>query len=109
METNAKSAPNPIAAQGQQMQAASKKIFSRTDADAPYPVYTNAIEFTSMGVDIFMDVGIVSPEALLTAFHEHASAAEATPTVNFNVIHRFGMSLQTALQLHQRLSDLIAA
>jgi hypothetical protein len=94
-------------APGTQLQAASKKVFSSNEV--PYPVYTNAVEFTGMGVDIFMDVGVVSPESLQTAFEKNTAAPTPTPTVDFNVLYRFGMTLQTALQLHQRLSDIITA
>jgi len=110
MDTNAKSIPTPLAAQGyQQLQAASKRVFSRDSNDAPYPVYTNAVEFTGMGIDIFMDVGTVSPESLQSALIASKSSSEVPPTVNFGVVYRFGMSLQTAIQLHQRLSEMIAA
>lgn len=86
-----------------QTQAVSKRVFVHNSGAPPQPLYANAVEFSSMGVDVFMDVGIVSPEALQTAFQSKS----AVRTVDFEVLYRFGMSLQTAIQLHQRLSQLI--
>jgi hypothetical protein len=56
-----------------------------------------------------MDVGSVTPESVVAAVQTKQQSPEATPTVSLNVLYRFGMTLQTAQQMHQKLSQLIAA
>lgn len=95
----------------QQLQAASKKVFSVGDNEPPYPTFTNVIEFSGAGVDVFMDIGSVAPEAIQAAIktaEESERSPENHPIVNVHIIHRFAMTLQTAMQMHQRLSELIA-
>ena len=58
-----------------------------------------------MGMDIFMDVGTVSPESVNAAMQ--ASKTSGIPTVEFNVHHRFALTLQTAMLINQRLTELI--
>ena len=91
-----------------QIQAASRKIFPDGHNGPLYPTYTNAVEFTAMGMDIFMDVGTVAPEAIQEALAKQTPETE-TPLVNLNVLYRFGMSVQTAIQLHEKLTELIQA
>lgn len=86
--------------------ALSKKTFSRGHDEPSYPLYTNAIEFASMGVDVFMDVGTVAPEAVQAAL-QRQQQNPGVQLLDFNVVYRFGMSLQTALQMHQRLTEII--
>jgi hypothetical protein len=89
-----------------QIQAASHKAFSRESDEAPCPHYVNNVEFTASGMDVFMDAGTVAPEAIRDAMEGKAGDP---PSVKFNVDFRFGMSLQTALLLHQRLGALLQA
>jgi hypothetical protein len=59
-----------------------------------------------MGMDVFMDAGVVSPESVTAALAN--APAEGIPTVDLHVTVRFGMSLQTAMMMHQRLTDLLS-
>jgi hypothetical protein len=93
--------------QGQALQAISKKVFSAGPNEAPYPIFVNDIEFNITAVDVFMDVGLVSPESVQTALK--AANQMETAEVNFNVNSRFVMSLQTAVQMHSKLSQMLDA
>jgi hypothetical protein len=90
------------------LQAASKKVFSHAPDDPPFPTYTNLVEFTGLGVDVFMDVGIVSPESVQSAMDDKRQPP-AVRTVNMNVLHRFGMTINTAILMYQKLGQLIDA
>ena len=90
-----------------QVQALSQKVFSRDEDDAPSPKYVNNVEFIASGMDVFMDAGTVSPESIRGALEMKASGKN--PAVKFHVDFRFGMSIQTALILHQRLEELLKA
>jgi hypothetical protein len=89
--------------------AATRRVFSRSDNDPPIPTYVNAIEFTGLGMDVVMDVGIVSPESIIKARDRAAKEPESTApaVVDLQVFFRFGMSLQTAVLAHQRLSQML--
>ena len=91
------------------MQALVKKVFAREENRPPYPTYANAIDFTVVGMDVFMDVGAVEPESVQAAVLEQQSPEHGTPSVNLNVLFRFGMTIQTALLMHQKLSEMIKA
>jgi len=95
----------PLPPQGQ-VAAISKRRFSRTEGDPPEVSYVNAVEFTALGMDIFMDVGIVSPETINKA-REQEQLYSAPLIVDFQVNARFGMTLQTAIMIHQRLTDVL--
>jgi hypothetical protein len=58
-------------------------------------------------MDVFMDAGTVSPESVRDAMEMKSSGK--TPTVRFNIDFRFGMSLQTAIFMHRRLTELLKA
>ncbi len=88
-----------------QVQALSRRVFERTSSEAPPPTYINNVEFIGAGMDIFMDAGIVSPESVKETLE--TDPGDGLRIVKFNVDFRFGMSLQTAMVMHQRLSDLI--
>lgn len=92
--------------QAVQIQAVSHKAFSRENDEAPRPLYVNNVEFTVSGMDVFMDAGTVAPEAIRDAMEGKSGDP---PSVKFNVDFRFGMSLQTALLMHQRLGALLQA
>src|SRR5665213_1916197 len=96
--------PNP-AVPGGALQAIAKRVYSHGSDDPPNPLFINAVEFTSMGMDVFMDTGVVRPESVAEAMGKQPPDDPAV--VNFNVHFRFGMSIQTALQMHQKLSDMI--
>lgn len=89
------------------MQAYSRRSFVKNPGDAPLPEYVNAVEFSSTGMDVFMDVGVYSVEAANNAAIEFTKNPEEQPVVDVFVAHRFGMSMQTAMLMHQRLSLLI--
>jgi hypothetical protein len=82
-----------------------RRVFSRSEDHPPYPVYTNAIEFSGLGMDMFMDVGVVDPEAVSAAIQDKPE--NGVPTVNVLVNFRFGMSLHTAAAMHQKLGELL--
>jgi hypothetical protein len=90
--------------QPQHLNALAKRVFSRSNEDGPEPVYTNAVEFASMGMDVFMDVGVVSPESVAAAL---AIKSGNQPTVNVLVNFRFGMSLQTAVLMQRKLTEML--
>jgi hypothetical protein len=92
------------------VQAASKKVFSHTPDDPPFPTYTNIVEFTGLGIDVFMDIGVVSPESVQSAMDDKRQPAPpAIRTIDMNVLCRFGMTIQTAIMMHQKLTQLIEA
>jgi hypothetical protein len=86
--------------------AASKRVFARAAGDAPSPLFINAIELTSVGMDVFVDVGVVPPESLL-AFQKNPPQEGDIPFVDMFVTARYGMSVQTAIMLHQRLTVML--
>lgn len=90
-----------------QLEATTRRVFSRSGDDGPSPAFVNNVEFTLVGTDLFMDTGIVSPEALRDTLKDLKTGG--TPTVRFNVDFRFGMSLQTARMMHQRLTTVLQA
>jgi hypothetical protein len=87
------------------IQATPERAFLRGSDDPPQPQYTNNVDFTASGMDVFMDVGTVAPEAVRKAM----TAGEKLPAVRFNVDFRFGMSIQTAAVMLQRLAGLVQA
>jgi len=92
----------------EQLQAGSKKVFSRGNDEPLYPTYTNAVEFAGLGMDVFMDVGAVAPESVQGALDAtRKPGSEGRPTVNVSVLYRFAMTIQTAMVMHQRLTQLI--
>lgn len=93
--------PNPP---GAPITAISRKVFPQ-GSPIP-PAYTNAVEFTGMGMDVIMDIGIVSPEAVQQSL-EKAPKKSGMPTVDFVVNARFGMSIQTAAIMHHRLGEFL--
>lgn len=112
MDSKAASASNPSGPkpgpqpQVIQMQAAAQRVFTRTTDDGPAPLFVNNIEFAGVGMDVHMDVGTVSPESIRDAW---ADKSGQHPTVRFNVDFRFGMSIQTAALMLQRLTELVQA
>jgi hypothetical protein len=109
MDTKAKSKGSPELLQGGPIQATSKKVFSRGSEDAPSPEYANNVEFSSLGMDIFMDVGTVAPESVREAMESDRTPDRTPPTVRFFVDFRFGMSLQSAHMMHQKLTAVLQA
>jgi hypothetical protein len=94
----------------EQVQAASRRVFSPTSDGPPYPSYTNAVEFVSVGMDVFMDVGTAHPESIQAAINASQDPGRKEPTVvDVNVQYRFGMTLQTAVQMQQRLEQILKA
>jgi hypothetical protein len=53
-----------------------------------------------------MDVGVVSPETV-NAIMEKQKPADGPSPVDVYIQYRFAMSLQTAFQMHQKLTQLI--
>jgi hypothetical protein len=92
------------------VEASSQRIFSMDPDGPPRPEFTNAVEFSGMGMDVYMDVGVYSIESANNAASEVAKNPEGgQPTVEVYVAHRFGMSMQTAVLMHQRLTQFIQA
>jgi hypothetical protein len=86
--------------------ATSHKVFSQGANDPPAPIYLNAVEFTGMGMDVLMDIGVVSPESVVAAMTKKKTP-DALAVVDMRVHYRFGLSIQTAFQMHQKLSALL--
>ncbi len=61
-----------------------------------------------MGMEVFMDVGAVTPESIQSALATRSSG-DAPPSVNVSVLYRFAMTIQTAMQIHQQLTQMIEA
>jgi hypothetical protein len=104
MDSKTQSTPR-FGAQTAQIQAQTKKMFLRSGDAAPSPKYVNNVEFSAVGMDVFMDAGTVPPEAIRDA----AASNAQPPTVEFFIDFRFGMSLQSAVLMHQRLTELLQA
>jgi hypothetical protein len=109
--------PNPsltehrAVSQAGKINAIQRKVFSRKDGDPLTPQFTNAINFSVLMNDVFMDVGCITPEAVGTATEDRSAAGQpddAPTPVNVIVEHRFAMSLTTVMGMHQQLSLLIA-
>ena len=63
-----------------------------------------------MAMDVFMDVCLVAPESVQAAMEATQKADPAVQAVvNVNVLCRVGMTIQTAIEMHTRLTDLIKA
>jgi hypothetical protein len=87
------------------MQVTSRKHFMHT-SDGP-PTFINSVEFAAMGMEVFMDVGIVPVESVASAAKLYQeNPTEAVP-VDFHISFRFGMSFQAAIMMHQRLTQLV--
>ncbi len=88
-----------------QMHVTSRKIFLPSGEEPP--IFINSAEFVGMGMDVFMDVGVVPVESIAAATKTYQANPERPALVDFHVSFRFGMSIQTALMIHQRLTHLI--
>jgi hypothetical protein len=88
-----------------QMSVASRKVLMRTSEEPP--VFINAAEFAAMGMDVFMDVGVTPVESVNAAIQLYKDHPNEPPPVDFHVSFRFGMSIQTAMLIHQRLTQLL--
>lgn len=87
----------------EQMRVNSRKVFGPEKET----VFINSAEFSGIGMEIFMDVGIVPVESMNQAIKSHNEDPKNIPSVDFHVSHRFGMSIQSAVLIHQRLTQLI--
>ena len=92
--------PNPA-----HMPVASRKILMRTSEEPP--VFINSAEFSAMGMDVFMDLGVVPVESFNAALKLFREDPTKPAPIDFHVSFRFGMSIQTALMMYQRLTQLI--
>lgn len=89
-----------------QIEVSPKRVFTRGENDPPNPIFLNNIEFGALAMDVYMDVGLVVPESVQMAIANRA--AESDPAVvDFNVLFRFGLSVQTAAEMHQRLGNVL--
>lgn len=100
--TTKSSQPGPL-------NATSRKVFSREGVGPSSPIYINNVEFSGMGMDIFMDVGTVDPESVQAAVQASTTTPSEPPVVDFNIRNRFAMTLQTVVQMHAKLTDLVNA
>lgn len=96
--------PPPASLPGQ-VPVISRKVLMRSSEEPP--VFINSAEFTMMGMDVFMDVGVVPAESLAAALKIFQESPGKPAPVDFHVSFRFGMSIQSAVMIHQRLSQLI--
>jgi hypothetical protein len=87
-----------------QMPVVSNKIVRASEEP---PVFINSAEFSGMGMDVFMDVGIVPVESISVATKTYQENPDKPPSVDFHVSFRFGMSVQSAILIHQRLSQFL--
>lgn len=89
---------------GGQIQVRSKKVLAKS---AEPIVFVNAAEFSAAGMDIYMDLGVVPVDAIGAAMKAHQENPEVPPEMDFHVSHRFAMSIQGAILIHQRLTHLL--
>jgi hypothetical protein len=94
----------PVPVPGQ-MPVSSRKIFMRTSEEPP--VFINSAEFASAGMDVFMDVGVVPVESIVAAAKVYREHPDKPAPIEFHVSFRFGMSLQAAILIHQRLTQIL--
>ncbi len=70
------------------------------------PLFANHFEFLAIGTDIFLDIGILKPEDLISA----GSAPTQEPQkLLFYVLYRIAMSPDTFLRLHEKTAQLLEA
>lgn len=88
-----------------QMPVISHKVLMRS-SEEPL-TFINSAEFAASGMDVFMDVGVVPVESVHAAAVQYKADPSKPAPVEFHVSYRFGMSLQSAIMIHQRLTLLI--
>lgn len=88
-----------------QMPVISRKVFMRSSEEPP--IFINSAEFTGMGMDVFMDLGVVPAESVNEAIKLYKEDPSKPVPVDFHISFRFGMSIQSAIVIHQRLSMLL--
>jgi hypothetical protein len=81
-----------------------RKVFVRPDQPL---FFINATEFTGVGMDVFMDVGVITAESAAAAAAIYKEHPEAPAPADFQVSFRFGMTIQAAVIMHQRLTQLL--
>jgi hypothetical protein len=91
---------------GTPMPVVSQKILSPT-ADGTPRVFINSAEFSGAGMDVFMDVGVVPIESMGAAAEQFKRDPSAPAKIEFHISFRFGMSLQSAAMIHQRLTQFL--
>jgi hypothetical protein len=87
------------------MQIASHKHFAGTSEGST--AFINHAEFSAMGMDVFMDVGVIPVDSLASAMKIHQERPDEAAPVDFYVTFRFGMSVQTAVLMCQRLTQIV--
>jgi len=95
----------PTAVPPGQMPVTSRKVFMRSGEEPP--IFINSAEFAGMGMDVFMDVGVVPVESVTAAAKIYQENPAKPGLIDFHVSYRFGMSIQAAMMIHQRLSQFI--
>ena len=88
-----------------QIQVNSKKIFAAPNQEPI--VFVNAAEFSAAGMDVFMDLGVVPVDSVGAAIKASQEHPDVPPEMEFHVSHRFAMSFQGAVLIHQRLTQLL--
>ena len=70
------------------------------------PLLANHFEIMQVGTDIFLDIGVITPEELM-ALPEPVEGQAGK--VTFNVLYRVAMSPQTFVRLHEKVSSVFEA
>jgi hypothetical protein len=88
-----------------QMRVNSKKVFL-SSSEGP-PIFINAAEFAANGIEVYMDVGVVSVESVNRASQAFQMDPTVIPDIDLQVSHRFAFSMQAAALIHQRLTAML--
>ena len=93
-----------MALEGGQMAISPKKIVLRPEEPISF---INAVEFSGNGMELFMDLGVITPESAVAAAQLFKANPNVPAPVDFHVSSRFALSIQGAMLIHQRLTLLL--
>jgi hypothetical protein len=84
----------PAASAHEMLIRSQKLIIGHDEGNDPglEPLFANHFELFQIGTDIFLDVGIVRPEDIVSLKEKIESAPSEVQTVTFNVLQRIAMS-----------------
>jgi|SRR5579883_947805 len=76
------------------------------------PLFVNFFDISQVGTDVYIDVGLVSPEQLIANVNKAASnsagsAGGDTPVMEFVVSERLAMSINSLYLLNERLREIL--
>ena len=69
------------------------------------PLFANHFELMQLNTDLFLDVGIIAPQDMLSAMNQ-AGEANDIFTVKFSILQRIAMSPATFFTLRNKINEL---